>query len=147
MAIGKRREGRQAAMQFLFAHDVHGNVEDADRAAFWTLHSAAQDIRAHAESLVTGIQKHQAQIDECIGSTLENFRFERLGVVDRNILRLAVYEMFHTEVPVPVVINEAIEISKVFGDTQTRAFVNGVLDKIARKVPARPAQSPSAPQP
>lgn len=145
MAIGKRREGRQAAMQFLFAHDVHGKVEDTDRAAFWTLHSASQDIRAHAESLVNGIKIHQAQIDDYIAATLENFRFERLGVVDRNILRLAVYEMLHTEVPVPVVINEAVEISKVFGDTQTRAFVNGVLDKIAKQIPGR--QAPSAPQP
>lgn len=144
MAIGKRREGRQAAMQFLFAHDVHGKAEDTDSAAFWGLHSASPDVRAHAESLVTGIQLHQTRIDQFITDTLENFRFERLGVVDRNILRLAVYEMLHTEVPVPVVINEAIEIAKVFGDTQTRAFVNGVLDRIAKQMPARSA--PSAPQ-
>jgi N utilization substance protein B len=67
---------------------------------------------------------------------LQNFSFERLGTVDRNILRLAVYELLHeTDVPRPVVINEAIEIAKTFGDTQTRMFVNGVLDRIAKTLP------------
>lgn len=133
--MGKRRDGRQAAMQYLFAHDVHGKVADVDREAFWALHSASPDVRLHAESLVTGILDHQAEVDQRIEATLENFSFTRLGVVDRNILRLAVYEMIcQQEVPVPVVINEAIEIAKIFGDTQTRSFVNGVLDKIAKSL-------------
>lgn len=133
--MGKRRDGRQAAMQYLFAHDVHGKVADVDREAFWALHSASPDVRTHAESLVTGILEHQTEVDRRIEATLENFSFTRLGVVDRNILRLAVYEMIcQHEVPVPVVINEAIEIAKLFGDTQTRSFVNGVLDKIAKSL-------------
>ncbi len=133
--MGKRRDGRQAAMQYLFAHDVHGRVADVDIEAFWTLHSASPDVRAHAESLVAGIFEHQSEVDKHIEGTLENFSFTRLGVVDRNIIRLAVYEMLYLqEVPVPVVINEALEIAKLFGDTQTRSFVNGVLDKIAKSL-------------
>lgn len=131
--MGKRRDGRQAAMQYLFAHDVHGKTPKVDLEAFWTLHSASPDVRAHAESLVAGILEHQVEVDKLIEGTLENFSFTRLGVVDRNIIRLAVYEMiYQQEVPVPVAINEALEIAKLFGDTQTRSFVNGVLDKIAK---------------
>jgi transcription antitermination protein NusB len=145
--MGKRRDGRQAAMQYLFAHDVHGDVSEVECAAFWDLHSASPYVRKHAESLVKGILSHQQEIDEHITSTLENFRFERLGTVDRNILRLAVYEMLHApDVPVPVAINEALEIAKLFGDIQTRSFVNGVLDKIARSLPASAATEIPNPQ-
>ena len=138
--MGKRREGREAAMQFLFAHDVHGKVEEGDLSAFWTLHSAKETVRKHAERLVQGIQDHQKEIDDRITSVLQNFSFDRLGTVDRNILRLAVYEMlFDPGVPPPVAINEAIEIAKDFGDTQTKKFVNGVLDRIARSLPPKQA--------
>jgi N utilization substance protein B len=136
---GKRREGRQAAMQYLFAHDVHGIVSEAERAAFWEMHLAKDHVRSYAEELVNGILKHQQEVDALIASVLENFSFERLGVVDRNILRLGVYELLHTEVPPPVIINEAIEIARDFGDTKTKNFVNGVLDRLAKSLPPRPA--------
>jgi N utilization substance protein B len=136
---GKRREGRQAAMQYLFAHDVHGMVSDAERDAFWTMHMAKEQVRAYAEELVNGILKHQAAVDGLISSVLENFSFERLGVVDRNILRLGVYELLHTDVPRAVIINEAIEIARDFGDVKTRQFVNGILDRVAKSLPPRPA--------
>jgi N utilization substance protein B len=135
---GKRREGRQAAMQYLFAHDLHGagEVSDTERNAFWDLHMAKNDVREYAERLIKGILTFREEIDSRIASVLQNFSFERLGTVDRNILRLAVYEMLHEQdVPRPVVINEAIEIAKAFGDTQTRVFVNGVLDRIAKTLP------------
>ena len=125
-------------MQFLFAHDVHGKVEDGDLSAFWTLHSAKENVRKHAERLVKGIQDHQQEVDDRITSVLQNFSFDRLGTVDRNILRLAVYEMlFEPAVPPVVAINEAIEIAKDFGDTHTKKFVNGVLDRIARSLPSK----------
>ncbi len=123
-------------MQYLFAHDVHGEVSDPERSAFWDLHMAKDDVREHAERLIKGILIHREEIDTRITGVLQNFSFERLGTVDRNILRLAVYEMLHEQdIPRPVVINEAIEIAKVFGDTQTRVFVNGVLDRIAKALP------------
>ena len=127
-------------MQFLFAHDVHGEVSDDEKSAFWDLHNAKPGVREHAEQLVRGIQEHQGEIDGLISGTLLNFSFERLGTVDRNILRLAVYEMLHVpEVPSAVAINEAIEIAKMYGDTQTKKFVNGVLDRISKTVPKRTA--------
>jgi N utilization substance protein B len=136
--MGKRREGREAAMQLMFAHDVQGEVSEQDMSTFWDLHTARPGVRENAERLVKGIQEHQVEIDALITGTLENFSFARLGTVDRNILRLAIYEMIHLpEVPRPVAINEAIEIAKTFGDTQTKNFVNGVLDKISRALPKR----------
>jgi N utilization substance protein B len=135
---GKRREGRQAAVQFLFARDLHGIVSDPERKAFWEMHMAKDAVRSYAEELVNGILAHQVAIDTQISAVLENFSFERLGVVDRNILRLGVYELLHTEVPPPVVINEAIEIARDFGDIKTSKFVNGILDRIAKSLPPRP---------
>jgi N utilization substance protein B len=135
---GKRREGRQAAVQFLFARDLHGIVSDAERDAFWEMHLAKDAVRSYAEELVNGILAHQVEVDTQISAVLENFSFERLGVVDRNILRLGVYELLHTEVPPPVVINEAIEIARDFGDIKTSKFVNGILDRIAKSLPPRP---------
>lgn len=133
--MAKRREGRQAAIQYLFAHDLHGDeVSETEKKAFWELHSAKDAVRAHAESLIKGIVENREEIDRRITERLENYSFERVGMVDRNILRLAVYELvFATDVPAGVIINEAVEIAREFGDTQTRVFVNGILDKIARE--------------
>ncbi|TLD71050.1 transcription antitermination factor NusB [Phragmitibacter flavus] len=147
--MGKRREGRQAAIQYLFAHDLHGEeeVSEQERSGFWELHSANAKVREHAEGLLQGVFAHQAEIDQRISERLENYSFERVGTVDRNILRVAVYELLYVkEIPVRVVINEAVEIARGLGDTQTRIFVNGILDKIAKVV--RPqAEREAAPEP
>lgn len=133
--MGKRRDGREAAMQFLFAHDVHSNISDAERAAFWTLHTADAAVRSDAEAMVKEIVQRLPEIDEVITQHVQNFRMERLTAVDRNIMRLAVYELKFTEVPVPVVLDEAIEISKKYGTSESGGFVNGVLDRIAKSLP------------
>jgi N utilization substance protein B len=133
--MGKRREGRQAAIQYLFAHDLHGEVSEQERHGFWELHSANAKVREHAEALLQGVLQHREEIDQRISERLENYSFDRVGTVDRNILRVAVYELLYVkEIPVRVVINEAVEIARGLGDTQTRIFVNGILDKIARVV-------------
>ncbi len=135
--MGKRREGREAAVQFLFASELHGEHSPEEQEAFWTVHNAKNSVRTYAESLVQGVKTHVQQIDETIAPVLENFRIERLAAVDRNILRLAVYElMFVPDVPAPVVINEAIEIAKALGAGESGSFVNGILHKVAQK--ARP---------
>jgi len=133
--MGKRRDGREAAMQYLFAHDLHSSISDAERVAFWTLHTADASVRQDAESLVKEIVQRLPEIDEIITQHVQNFRMERLTGVDRNIMRLAVYELKFTEVPVPVVLDEAIEISKKYGTSESGGFVNGVLDRIARALP------------
>lgn len=132
--MGKRREGREAAVQFLFASELHGEHSPEEQEAFWTVHNAKSSVRTYAESLVQGVKAHVQEIDAVIAPVLENFRIERLAAVDRNILRMAVYElMFVPDVPAPVIINEAIEIAKALGAGESGSFVNGILHKVAQK--------------
>lgn len=133
--MGKRREGREAAVQFLFASELHGEHSSEEQEAFWTVHNAKSSVRTYAESLIHGVLARTAELDALIEPVLENFRIQRLAAVDRNILRLAVYELVHVpDVPAPVVINEAIEIAKSLGAGESGSFVNGILHKIAQKV-------------
>jgi N utilization substance protein B len=138
--MGKRREGREAAVQFLFAHELHAEHTLEEQEAFWSIHNAKTSVRTYAEKLIRGVLAHLTEIDAIIGPVVENFRIERLAMVDRNILRLAVYEFLHVpEVPTPVAMNEAIEIAKNLGGTESGSFVNGVLHKIAQT--ARPRKN------
>lgn len=132
--MGKRREGREAAVQFLFAHDLHGEHTPEEQEAFWSIHNAKTSVRQHAETLARGVLAHREEIDALIAPVLQNFRLERVANVDRNILRLAVYELLHQpEVPAPVILNEAIEIAKSLGAGESGGFVNGILDQIAKR--------------
>ncbi len=125
--MGRRRDGREAAVQFLFSRDLN----DDDFEAFFGLRLAKPEVREFAIELARGVIENAKEIDARIAARLDNYDFSRLSVVDRNVLRLAVYEMFHRDdVPPVVCINEAIEISKRFGTTESGRFVNGVLDKL-----------------
>ena len=166
---GLRREGREAAIQFLFHLDfqpptsaespsgqpVSSPVPDAD---FWKLRTGAEDpdelspiparapiapkARAFAESLVQGVWTHRAELDELISKFSRNYKLSRLAAVDRNILRLAVYEILHNkEVPPVVAINEAIELAKEYGSEESGRFVNGLLDRIRAESPRAPRQA------
>ncbi len=136
--MGKRREGREAAVQFLFAHELHSEHTLEEQDAFWGIHNAKTSVRAYAETLIRGVLAHLTEIDEVIEPIVQNFRIERLANVDRNILRLAVYELQHVpEVPAPVIINEAIEIAKNLGGNESGSFVNGVLHKIGQQIRPR----------
>lgn len=129
--MSKRREGRETAVQLLFSRDFTPPGAEHEVDAFFELHSAGPKIREHAVKLYHGVVAHLEEIDRRLSGSLENFSLERLAVVDRNILRLALYEMFHSnEVPPIVAINEAIEISKRFGTPDSSRFVNGVLDRL-----------------
>ena len=129
--MSKRREGRETAVQLLFSRDFTPPGAEHEVDAFFELHSAGPKIREHAVKLYRGVVAHLEEIDRRLSGSLENFSLERLAVVDRNILRLALYEMFHSnEVPPIVAINEAIEISKRFGTPDSSRFVNGVLDRL-----------------
>ena len=139
--MGKRREGREAAVQYLFSLDMHGKAEEGQLETFWTLHTAKTSTRVYAESLIKGVLEHQTAIDEQIRGCLVNFSFERLSTVDRNVLRMAVYELLYCpDVPPPVVLNEAIEVAKALSAGESGSFVNGVLDRLAKKLrPTTPA--------
>ena len=129
--MGKRREGREAAVQFLVYCDLNRGAGIGSAAEFWDLRPAGNAIRAFALKLVEGVLAKRPEVDERISRYAENYEIGRLAVVDRNILRLAIYEMLHrTDIPPIVSINEAVEIAKRFGSQESSRFVNGILDRV-----------------
>jgi N utilization substance protein B len=115
--------------------DLAGGEPDAAFAEFWASREADDDSRAFAERLVRGVHAERAGLDRAISESSENWRVERMATVDRNVLRLAVYEMLHDpETPAAVVIDEAIEVGKRFGSEKSGSFINGILDGIRRRI-------------
>ena len=130
--MGYRRAAREAALKILFQFDF--NPSDAEEliASFWRGHKASDRMRAFAEHLVWGVLEHRDEIDRLIGEAAENWRLERMSAVDRNVLRLATFEMLYLpDIPPQVSIDEAIELGKRFGSEDSGAFINGILDRIA----------------
>jgi N utilization substance protein B len=141
--MGLRRDGREAAIQFLYQVDVHRpeNIDEA-LAAFWKQNDEPQNVRDFADDLLRGALEKLPEVDARIHNLADNWDFARLAVVDRNILRLAVYEMlFRPEIPPVVSINEAIEIAKKFSTAESGKFVNGLLDQVKKELlrPSRQA--------
>jgi N utilization substance protein B len=163
--MGRRREARERAVQFLFQYDLNP-PENLDQALeqFWESQReaaladehapahwgepvalpppTAEEIeeRQFAEPLIRGVIEHRDEIDALIKKYLQNWDFNRLAVVDRNVMRLAVYEMLHREdIPPVVSINEAVDIAKKYSTADSGKFVNGVLDRIRAEL-MRPAR-------
>ena len=137
--MGKRRKAREVALQFLYQLDQTGAADPAPfESDFWNRHPVDEGARAFAAALVRGAKLQQAKIDAIIAESAEHWDLDRMAVVDRNILRIAVYELLcEPGVPAKVAINEAIEIAKKFGTAESSRFINGVLDRIHREL--RPA--------
>lgn len=135
MTQGVRRTGRAYALQLLYARDGDPATDVTGAAVSWAdmfeleIEAPAQTF---ARDLVAAATERSAQIDELIASASKNWRIDRMSRVDRNILRLGACELLaFPDVPVKVVINEAVELAKRFGTAESSAFVNGVLDRIA----------------
>ncbi len=150
--MGKRREGREAAVQFLYQFDVNRRPVDESLTVFWSIRTGQGNadtpakVRTYTEELVKGITAHLPEIDAKITRFAANYELHRIATVDRNILRLAIYEMLHCpEIPPVVSINEAIDIAKRFGGDESGRFVNGILDRVRGEL-KRPSRAPSAPQ-
>ena len=131
--MGKRREGREVALQLLFHWDL--NVREPSQALdldlFWELREAIPGIRSFAMTVLNGVIANQEKIDSKIAKYTANYELKRISAVDRNILRMAIYEMLYAvDVPPIVAINEAIDIAKKFGTEESGKFVNGVLDRV-----------------
>ncbi len=119
----------------LFQIDLAGGEPDAAFGEFWASREADEESRAFAERLVRGVHAERDGLDRAIAESAENWRVERMATVDRNVLRLAVYEMLHEpETPAVVVIDEAIEVGKRFGSEKSGAFINGILDGVLRRI-------------
>ena len=134
----RRTKARERALQALYQIDVAAEGIDDALSRFWkSFEPVEREVMDLAETIVRGVAAHRRSVDETIDAVSTNWRLDRMARVDRNILRLAVHELLHRpEVPVKVVINEAIELGKKYGSESSGAFINGVLDKIAQSLPA-----------
>ena len=139
---GKRRLARELAVQFLYQYDLSGgDLAEALRLFWCTQDDVNQTVREFAESLIRGTVENRAQLDERIQQYTEHWELARIAAVDRNVLRLAIYEMlFRDDIPPVVSINEAVDIAKKFSTKESGAFVNGILDKLRGDLP-RPART------
>lgn len=119
----------------LFQIDLAGERSKEEVEAFFTGEKVPYEVEEFARRLAFGTLAHREEIDELISSHADNWRLPRMAVVDRNILRMGVYEfLYEPETPKKVVINEAIEIAKRYGSTESAQFVNGVLDAVRRSL-------------
>ena len=133
--MGSRRKARECALQMLFAADVAGTRGDDLARTFWCeladgeLEPGAQEF---ATRLALGTLANLAEVDDRIRSRAEHWRITRMAIVDRNVLRLAVYEFLKESTPHTVIINEALEIARRFSTYEATQFINGILDAIKR---------------
>lgn len=131
--MGTRRKARECALQMLFAADVMKTVGDRLTRDYWNELGEPEiddGTREFANRLAVGTLRELEKVDERIRSRAEHWRIPRMAIVDRNILRLAVYEFLYEETPHTVVINEALEIARRFSTFEATQFINGILDAI-----------------
>lgn len=135
--MGARRKARELALQMLYENDVSGTAPQEMFLRSDDLQRASDSIRDFTQRLVSGTLLHREDLDAIISRQADHWRLARMPVVDRNILRLALFELLHEpETPRPVVIDEALEIAKRFSTPKSSQFINGILDGVLKA--ARP---------
>ena len=133
-----RTKSREYALQLLYQIDLSRTEPKEALQDFWSVHPVAPEVRTFATALVQGTLSHWDAIDRTISAYASNWDIGRMAVVDRNILRLGIFELLYTEdVPPKVCLNEAVELAKRFGDEESSKFVNGILDTV-HKTHGRP---------
>jgi N utilization substance protein B len=138
-----RHASREWAVQFLFQRDFNRDDMEEALAEFWSTRESSPPARAFADRLIKGVDEHRAAIDKLIQHYADHWEVKRMGALDRNAMRVAVYEMLHCpDIPPVVSINEAVDIAKSFSNRESGRFVNGVLDQVARHLD-RPARTPA----
>ncbi len=133
--MATRRDGREWALQIVFSLDLNTR-EDLDVVIeyFFQAHASSDArTRAFTEQIVRGVVMHRLEIDARIEGYAEHWKIRRMGVVDRNVLRIALYELLYCDdIPAAVVLNEAIDLAKYFSNSDSGKFVNGILDRACR---------------
>ncbi len=133
--MGIRRKARESTLQILFQLEFDNTLPEKKLQPFWKDRKASPEERKLSDWLVKGILAHLNYIDDFIQSVSENWRISRMALVDKNILRMAAFELLHGEDIAPaIVINEAIEIAKKYSSEQSATFVNGILDALRKKI-------------
>ena len=132
--MGARRKARELALQMLFQHDMSGNPPENILTTFEELGKSNANTREFATKIFEGTVRNLEKIDEMITAQADNWRLSRMAVVDRNIIRMSVYEFLHEDdTPKLVIIDEAIEIAKKYGTQKSPQFINGILDGILKR--------------
>lgn len=125
-------------MQMLFQWDMSRQEPAKLEAKFWRAAKAADTTQAFANKLFEGAAKHADELDALIVEHAQNWRLERMAIIDRAVLRLAIYELRLRETPTKVVLNEAVELAKKFSSEDAGAFVNGILDAVNKTLVEKP---------
>jgi N utilization substance protein B len=138
--MGQRRKARESALQILYQLEFDAAGAAAAVDSFWKKKKGTAETKEYSRWLVEGILARREEVDAAIQSVSEHWRIPRMAVVDRNILRLAAFELLQADHIAPaIVINEAIEIAKKYSGPEAGTFVNGILDALRKKIQAQPA--------
>lgn len=154
--MASRRRAREFALQALYQADLTDSSASRGLEALWFVQVEGEEVATNrpaedeevtfARRIVAGVERGRAEIDALIERSSVNWRLVRMPVIDRNILRLAAYELLSCpDVPASVSINEAVELAKRYGDKDSRAFVNGLLDRIAAETGRGGRRHPATP--
>ena len=131
----QRRKAREVALQVLYELDVLGIDAEEGMELFWSHFEAPEYTRPFAALLIAGAWNNRKEIDDLISSCSENWTISRMSKVDKNILRMAIYELLHCpEIPPKVTLNEAIDLGKIYGTENSGSFINGILDAVYIKL-------------
>ncbi|NKB24183.1 MAG: transcription antitermination factor NusB [Kiritimatiellae bacterium] len=133
--MNTRHEAREWAFQFLFQRDFNTEPLEISLPEFWDQKKAQTDSKTFAEEMIWGVEAHISELDEKIQEYAQHWDIKRMGAVDRSVMRIALYEMYHrSDIPPVVSINEAVEIAKVYSGHESGKFVNGILDRALKDI-------------
>lgn len=133
--MGKRKKSRELALQVLYQIEMSEGDAEENFNLFWQHFTPSDDLKEFSQKIVNGVCQHKEEIDTLIEKHSEHWRLKRMTIVDRNILRSAIFElMFCPDVPTKVVLNEAIELGKRFSSEKSGSFINGILDRVSHQI-------------
>jgi N utilization substance protein B len=125
----RRHRAREVALQVLYQDDLNPGANPRVGEEFIARRLHVPEVAEFARSLIAGVRSHRPELDDLLERTADNWSLRRMAATDRNVLRLGAYELLHTQTPGRVAINEAVELAKRFGTSQSAQFVNGILDR------------------
>lgn len=137
--MGKRRKSREFALQVLYQLEITKQDAIKTLAQFWENFSPGEGRNEFGEQIVLGVMEHCQEIDRLIKQYSKNWRLDRMTIIDRNILRMAIFELLYCkEIPPKVTLNEAVDLGKRFGSEDSGSFINGILDRIQNEAIQKP---------
>ena len=140
--VSGRRETREWIIQFLFQFEFNPEPMDTALKDFWEEKNPSEREKAYAEEIIKGVIQHKDELDDHLARYAKRWDSDRMGAVDRTVMRVALFEMlYRDDIPPVVSINEAVHFAKDFSSFQSGRFVNGVLDRIRKDMVSRPSRT------